>query len=357
MKKLTKVQKTIIKWICVLVILALIVYVFRDSAGPIIRELKRTSFKIIAVIILLTIGYGLCESLITCILAKQYNSDYRYIEALGMTYFCSFYRVATLGSGAGVSAVVYLNACGLKGSEALGMYTVEYAIHKLSTAVLAGVLFITNYAYMMNQFADYKWYLLLGFIATIIITACLMFFACASWFHRFLYFIMDKVNFKGRFTEQFDKVKAQCMIMEDASKKLLKNVKVVTGILLINLVKFCFWFIIPYFVLYNTGRVEPYSSLGITAVCVMLAAVIPTPAGIGSSEFVLIALYSGLVGSARAGAMALLYRFATFVVPFLIGVIVAILFGRIKKKELQRQMNRKVELPNEEDSNRNIGAC
>lgn len=338
MKKLTKTQKNIVKWICVIVILALIVYVFRDLAGPILLQLKETSWKIIVLIVLATLMYGLCESVITCILARQYNKNYRYVEALGMTYFCSFYRAATLGSGAGVAAVVYLNCCGLKGSEALGMYTIEYAIHKLSTAVLAAVLFITNYAYMMQEFADYKWYLLLGFAATVIITACLMLFACASWFHRFLYFLMDKVNFKGRFTEQFDKVRNQCMIMEEASKTLLKNMKVVVGILLINLVKFCFWFIIPYIVLYSTGNLTPYSSLGITAVCVMLAAVIPAPAGIGSSEFVMIALYSGLVGSAAAGAMALLYRFATFVVPFIIGAFVAVFFGKIKKKELQRQM-------------------
>ncbi len=338
MKKLTKIQKNIVKWICVIVILALIVYVFRDSAGPIWNQLKATSWKIIVMIVLATIMYGLCESLITCILARQYNQNYRYIEALGMTYFCSFYRVATLGSGAGVAAVVYLNCCGLKGSEALGMYTIEYAIHKLSTAVLAAVLFITNYAYMKQEFADYKWYLLFGFAATVVITACLMLFACAAWFHRFLYFLMDKVNFKGSFTERFDRIRRQCMIMEEASKTLLKNIKVVLGILFFNMVKFCFWFMIPYMILSGTGKLTPYTSLGITAVCVMLAAVIPAPAGIGSSEFVLIALYSGLVGSTAAGAMALLYRFATFVVPFIIGAFVAAFFGKIKKKELQKQM-------------------
>lgn len=37
MKKLTETQKSIIKWAFVLVLLGLIVYVFRDMAGPIAK--------------------------------------------------------------------------------------------------------------------------------------------------------------------------------------------------------------------------------------------------------------------------------------------------------------------------------
>ena len=53
-----------------------------------------------------------------------------------MTYFVSFYRTATLGSGAGVSALVYLNEYGVKTSEAFGMYMIEYAVHKLSIVII-----------------------------------------------------------------------------------------------------------------------------------------------------------------------------------------------------------------------------
>ena len=69
--------------------------------------------------------------------------------------------------------------------------------------------------------------------------------------------------------------------------------------------------------------------LAVTSLAVMIAAVIPTPAGIGSSEVMLIALFTGIVGSETAGAAALLYRFATFVFPFLLGVIYAVGYKRI----------------------------
>lgn len=339
MKKLTDTQKNIVKWICVCIILGLIIYVFRDSAGPIIDQLKKTSLKVVLLIILATLLYGVFESLITWILARQYNPNFRYRQAFGMTYFCSFYRTVTLGSGAGVAAIVYMSGNGVRASEACGMYTIEYAIHKMSIALMSAILFFMNFSFMKDKFADYKLYLIIGYAMTVVITACLVLFACATWFHKFLYALMELFNFKGKFTEQFKKIRGQCLIMEKTSKKLLHKKAMLASLVLINFVKLSCWFFIPYIVLDNMNirasfeTLVPMETLAVTAVCVMLAAVIPTPAGIGSSEFVLIGLFSGLVGAPAAGAMSLLYRFATFVFPCAIGAVVAALFGKIKKAE------------------------
>ena len=61
----------------------------------------------------------------------------------------------------------------------------------------------------------------------------------------------------------------------------------------------------------------------------MLAAVLPAPGGIGSTELVFTSLFAGIVGTGLAGSSALLYRFGTFIVPFLIGGVIVIL-RRIK---------------------------
>jgi hypothetical protein len=324
--------KTLLKWLFVLIILGLLVYVFRDSAGPIARQLYNTSPMILLLILLATLLYGVCESIITYILVKPYNKNFTFKQAWGMTYFCAFYRAATLGSGAGVAAIVYLSKYGMKSSEACGMYVIDYSIHKLSVAIMAALMFLLNWKFMIGEFADYKFYLILGFVATIIITSALMLFACAAWFHKLLYKLMDLVNFKGRFTETFDKVRKECVIMENASKKMLKNKKNVASIILINFAKFSFWFMIPYIVLYKDMDMSFVTSMAVAAVSVMLAAVIPTPAGIGSSEFVLIMMFGGIAGEAAAGAMSLLYRFATFVFPCLVGAAVAARFAAVKGK-------------------------
>ena len=64
--------------------------------------------------------------------------------------------------------------------------------------------------------------------------------------------------------------------------------------------------------------------MAITSLSVMLAAVIPAPAGIGSTEFVFTSLFSEIVGMGLAGSASLLYRFGTFVFPFLVGAVIVV---------------------------------
>ena len=118
--------------------------------------------------------------------------------------------------------------------------------------------------------------------------------------------------------------------MEEASRYLLRKKKMVAAVITLNIVKLCFWYGMPYLLFAGKGNISLVETMAITALSVMLAAVIPTPAGIGSTEFVFTGLFAGIVGTNVAGSASLLYRFATFVFPFLIGAVVVI--ARVVRK-------------------------
>lgn len=333
MKKLSDIQKTLIKWACVLVLVGLIIYVFRDMAGPIFAQLRKTSPAVLGLIILATAAYGFFESMITYSFARQVDGHMTFADANLMTYFVSFYRVSTLGSGTIVAAALFMKHCGIKSSEAVGLYSIDYALHKMTIAVIAVTLYITHHDYMMSVFGEYSSYVTLGVIATVLITTGIVLFACWPAFHRLLNWLLQKLNslFNGRFTKQVDSLYEQCVMMEDASKLVMRKPGLIVRVLLLDVVKFGCWFSIPYIALHSVYDMDIITSIGITAMSVMLAAVIPMPGGIGSSELVMTAIYAGLAGSASAGAMALLYRFATFMFPFIVGIFAAVFFGRFKK--------------------------
>ena len=332
MKKLSDRQKTLIKWLCVLVLVGLIIYVFRDMAGPIMSQLVKTSPVVVAAILGATLLYGVIESCITFILMRQVENNMTFFDANIMTYFVSFYRVSTLGSGTIVASTLFMKHCGIQPSKALGLYSIDYAIHKMTICVMAVALFLANREYMLGVFGKYSSYVVLGVIATILITMAIVLFACWPPFHRFLRWLLEKADalFKGRFAKQIDSLSGQTAMMEDATRVVLKKPWLIVVVMLLDICKFACWFAIPYIVCHNLCDMNIVTSIGITAMSVMLAAVIPMPGGIGSSELVMTAIYSGLVGSAAAGAMALLYRFATFMFPFIIGAFTAIFFKRFK---------------------------
>lgn len=302
-----------------LLIVGAIIYTFRDSAGPIFEELKKTPVWVILTICVGAFFYDIVESVITLRLARQYQPEFRFRKALGNTFYCCFYRVATLGSGSGIAAIYYLNENGIAPSKGFGMYMLEYALHKISIAIFSGVLFLLNWNFMYKNFKDYGIVLLVGFAITIFITGFLVLFCTSKTFHGLLLKCVWLVNRKGKWNELYWTLSEQCAMMEEATRILLKNKLLVIETILLNMIKLAFWYGIPFFSFLSTGGVTLPQVMAITALSVMLAAVLPSPAGIGSTEFVFTALFGSIVGTGLAGSASLLYRFATFVFPFLLG--------------------------------------
>mgnify|MGYP007016856776 CR=1 FL=1 len=58
---ISKVQKQLLKWGLVLAVIGIIVYTFRDSAGPILEQLKKTSPAVVIGICLMATVYQIIE--------------------------------------------------------------------------------------------------------------------------------------------------------------------------------------------------------------------------------------------------------------------------------------------------------
>ena len=293
-----------------------------------------TTPSVLVGICLMAVVYQLIEGYITTVLARQYNPSFTFPMGVTNAFLCSFYRVATLGSGAGVAAIVYLGRHGVEYSKGFGMYMLQYAFHKISIALYSMLFFAISWGYMCSHFGEYTWLLTAGYLVTFIITLCLILFCCSSRFHRLIFLILDFINrkTKGRFDRPITQLHEQCQMLEDASRYLLKKKVMVVEIIGLNLIKFCFWYGIPYLSFAGKGDLTIQKTMAITSLSVMLAAVIPAPAGIGSTEFVFTSLFSGIVGTGLAGSASLLYRFGTFVFPFLVGGIIVIARRILEKR-------------------------
>ncbi len=150
---------------------------------------------------------------------------------------------------------------------------------KVSIALFAGIFFILNWGYMQKYYSQYDMTLLIGFGVTFVIAAVLLLFACSKKFHEVLLWIVRKLNRSGKLTEQVKKLEEQCAILEDAAATLLKRGGLIAGCILKNLLKFTFWYGIPFLILAETGKLTLSQGLAVTSLAMMLAAVIPAPAG------------------------------------------------------------------------------
>lgn len=323
-----------------LALVAAIIYTFRDTAGPILDQLKKTTPVVLTGICVLTVIYHLLEGWITTLLAKEYNPEFPYRKGVGNAFFCSFYRVATLGSGAGVAGVLYLGENGVEHSKGFGLYMLQYAFHKISIAIFSVVFFLANWNYMYTHFESYMWLLMAGFLVTLGITLFLILFCCSTSFHKVFFRLLDFIDRKlgGRVDVQIASLRGECQMLETASTHILKKKSLVVEAIVISFVRNCFWYGIPYLIFWGHSDVSLMQTMAVTALSIMLAAVLPAPGGIGSTELVFTSLFSGIVGTGLAGTAALLYRFGTFIFPFILGAVVVI--GRRVKRKRQAWMEK-----------------
>lgn len=329
-----KNKKTWFKIIFVVVLVLIILYTFRGSWQDIMDEMKQTSLAVIGLIAASSVIYHLFEAWITYSLAKRYNPRFCYRDAIYCAFFCSFYRLSTLGSGAGVAAVVFLGKKEVGYSEATGLYMIQYMIHKVSIALFSGIFFLVNWRVMAANYKNYAGYLLLAYGVTLLIAIGLILLAVYPRFHQLILRLGGKLNRRGKLDKALVKLEQSANLMEKSSSELLKDAKTIVAMFAKTLMKLCFWYCIPFLILLGTGEVSLLSSLSVTSLSVMTAAVIPTPAGIGSTELIMTSLFRVLVDVEKAAAITVLYRVATFIFPFAIGgamILIERLWKRLRK--------------------------
>ncbi len=319
-------KKTTILRIVLLPILILVIFLtFKDSAGDIFRELGRTSPMVLAAVLAASVAYHLVEAWITWSMIRCYQPEYRYHSSVYLAFYCSFFRLATLGSASGVAQVFYLTKKGLGYSECISMFTIQYVMHRTGMALFVGLTFLISWPFMIRNYRSYLPGLVFAFVLTVLICIGLVLLICWRKSHELILLIVGKINKSGKLDRAIEKLEEADVMIHDSGKEILGNKKLIISMLFKNLLKFFFWYSIPFLFLFQDRLITLLHSLSVTSLGVLTAAVIPAPSGIGSSEFVLSSLFRVVTGPSLAGAVTLLYRAATFVFPFAVGGLLMML--------------------------------
>lgn len=324
-------KKMLAKLIFVAVLVVIIVYTFRDSADEIAAQLRVTPFYILAAVCVSSVIYHLFEGWIITSLARRYNPRFRYGAGVYCAFFCSFYRLSTLGSGAGVAAIVCLGRNGIAYSEATGLYMIQYMLHKVSIAIFSAVCFLVNWSFMVKHYRNYAGYLILAYLLTGLIAAVLILFAVSAKFHSLILALVRLFNKSGKLDGALKSLEDNCAIMEKAASALIRDLRVVAVTLIKNLVKLAFWYCIPCLILFSGREIPLLDSFSVTSLSVMTAAVIPTPAGIGALELLMTNLFGAFVELHKAAAVTVLYRLATFIFPFAVGGVIILVHKAVRQ--------------------------
>jgi len=235
-----------------------------------------------------------------------------------------------------------LNEKGIPVSKSVGITALHMIMYKAAVIFLAIIGLIIQFSLFYENAPKMIPFILAGVILTLVIIAALLILSSSLKLQVLLVKFANRWFKRPKLRDWVDNCNLQIYSLRAAVQTITQDRSALLRIFSWNVFKLLFWYIIPYIVLVeNHPNIDLLLVMSFTSFAVILSGVIPTPAGIGPFEFVYLLLFKPLVGNVDAVASVLLYRFGSFVLPFLIGLVYVAIEKRkslrIEIEEIKRQ--------------------
>lgn len=334
--KLSVNRKLVLNLLLFAVVIGLIYFVIRDSLSAIFIELLATSWPILLGVTALGVASLFVEGYTIKNIAGLYQPAFTIFDGVIACAYMMFYRVITFGTGSLVAEVVYYHKKELKISQGTGVVALRMTLYKLAILFWTFVLLLTQLKTLQRESPHAIYLIVLGMVATLAVVVVLLVLSSSLNAQVFLITLCNRLFKKPKWRAAVDQINLQIYSLRETIQTFLANRPVIWRVFLSNSVKLALWFLIPYFVLAGQHpKLGLILSIALVSFTVVLAGVIPSPGGIGSFEFIYVILFRQLVGKVDAASSLLLYRYSTYLLPFLVGMLYVLV---TKQKQINSEL-------------------
>lgn len=338
--------KIILNVLLLAIIVGVIFYMMENSLGEIFSELAETSWLVIGLVVLFGTAYQIIEGQSIKEIASHFSPSFTTKDGFFASCYVAFYRVISFGTGTLVSEVFYYKKKDLAVSQGVGVTALHMIMYKAAVIFLSAVGLVIQFSMFYESRPGMIPFILAGMILTFLIIFALLILSSSVNLQIFLIKWANKRLKRQKSRDLVDKWNLQIYSLRETVQTITKDRSAMIRIFSWNVSKLLFWYVIPYIVLViKYPEIDFLLVLSLTSFAVILSGVFPTPAGIGPFEFVYLMLFKPLVGTVDAISSLLLYRFGSFVLPFLIGMVFVLVEKRREiKSEIQAVREEKKEV-------------
>lgn len=309
--------------ILLLVVIALLFY--RESLYDIWCGIRQITVRELLSSVLLATAAYLLEGMTIACMMSMVAAGFPVRQGTGIAYLCEFYRMITLGSGSGFAEIYYLHKSGIETGTATVLTMHQYLCKKTAMIILGSAGFAILFLNADNRPLYEKY---VGFMAAgcMICFAVIAFFLCLTLSARItglLFAVIDWMAAKfPAYSGKLCAWKEQAALLNQSGRIVLQQKRKIAAAVLVQIGKLTLFYAVPTYLLTGNGRLDTLDCMCLMAVSYMLSGVIPAPSGVGALEFVFLLFFTEFVEVQTAVPAILVFRFATWVIPFLIGGVV-----------------------------------
>lgn len=338
-------------WV-ILLLLAAAAAFYQDSLHEILAGIRQITWRELLHSILFSLAAYFLEGMtIACMMsANRPGSGIRVgfpiKRGTAIAYLCEFYRLLTLGSGSGFAEIYYLHKSGIAAGTATVLTMFQYVCKRIAILFWGCLGFVTLFfghgtmASCREVFREYALFMGAGCGISVGVIAA---FLCVALSDKIAHVIIDLLDWLSRKAPSLEKKacewKKQVVLLNHSGSSIWAQKNKIIYVILLQAGKLLLFYSIPAYLLRHQAVLSTEEYAGrmpvivtgwlvcvlLMAVAYMLSGIIPTPSGAGSLEFVFLLFFSRFVKAQTALPAILVFRFATWIVPFLIGGVVKII--------------------------------
>lgn len=320
------------------IVLFLLFFVFRKDYQVIWNTIGGISISGFLLLLGMDVVYQMLDSAACFTLLRTRLSSLQFKQAIEITFLGIFGNVSTVGAGTLPMQSYYLYRHGMQVGSGIGMLILKYVFHKTTVLLYAAIMIVVQGYWLKVTVPGLIQYIYLGFAICMITIIALILLCTWGTIQQLLLRMIEKLpnTKKWEYRKQEWYRNLEALYME--SKKLLRDRRCCRKVMLFNLLKVFWLFLIPF----TCMKVLHISKLSIgetqilSSVMLLIVGVLPSVAGIGSTEFAFLLLFTPQIGRVFASSSLILYRVSTYFFPFLLSIGVFLKIqknpNRIKKR-------------------------
>lgn len=332
----TKWNDHIQKLCRILFFLFIIWLVFHKHYKEIYAHIRDMSIQNLLLISLMGISFQWLGGAAFYLLTKKRNPQFSLRQSIECSYLGFFGNIIAFSFGSIPLRTYFLHLHGIDVGEAIGWINMDYILHKSSVLLcnLALYFFFGRQIWMTQP--ELRSYVLLGYGICLLIIGGLVLIGFSEQVYLLVCRLLCKIPEKGKWKTRKEKVQYHLEMMHCCAKNLKGEGLTVIQSLLLHCIKLIIMYAIPFFCLSPMeNMVFSFEQvLFLTAVTNLISSALPNVSGMGSTELAFLIVFSAYINEASVSSILVLYRFATYFLPFLISLLV---WRQIEKGRKQRK--------------------
>ncbi len=327
-----KKKTVIVNALIAVIILGMLFSMIRDTLPSAFIEISELKASMLGVALMCTLIFYITEGMTLAFLARKNFPHYPRKHGILCVFYTKLWAIVTLNVGATLGCMLHLSHDGIEYSQAFGLKTVHYDLHKLSVTFLSAIFALIFW----NELKEQQLQLLVLICLILNLGLCLiLILPCVMpSLQNILIRILNKMDRKKKYESFIHQLSDSLNHLVNGTKTMFEDKKLMVSAFFQTCGKCLFSFMINWACVQGSKDTF-FLCLALTALEQMVASVIPNPTGVGSKEFMHLLLFTPYFGTAKAVSSMLLYQFFFNAVGFILGMVAFIELKVRKHKDCE----------------------